>query len=275
MRTKKDLRFFVIGVFIGSIIVGITLALSACSTSATATYVPPTRKPTSIPPTATAKPTQEPTDVPPTATAKPTLYARPHLCIPNQEPVEADVVRIVDGDTIEVSVVGAIEKVRLIGIDTPERGEAGFQEASNATSHFVSGKTVLLWQDVSDRDRYNRLLAYVTVGKVFLNYELVARGFAQSYRYPPDTSCADVFDSIDRTLIKPTATKRPAIIIIPPTQPPAQSNNCHPSYEGACLLIGDDCAGGSGNGPNYTGTVRVVGYDEFGLDSDGDGWGCE
>jgi endonuclease YncB( thermonuclease family) len=264
MRKKRHVRFFAVGVFIiWLIILAVTLLLSSCAPTPTATYVPPTRKPTTIPPT---------------ATAKPTLFARPHLCIPNQEPVEADVVRIVDGDTIEVAVVGAVEKVRLIGIDTPERGEAGFEEASAATSNMVSGKTVLLWQDVSDRDRYDRLLAYVTVGKVFVNYELVARGFAQSYRYPPDTSCADVFDKIDRTRIAPTATKRPAIIIVPPTQPPAQTNNCHPSYEGACLLIGAgdyDCAGGGGNGPNYTGKVRVVGYDEFRLDRDGDGWGCE
>ena len=61
-----------------------------------------------------------------------------------------------------------------------------------------------------------------------------------------------------------------------PIQPPAQS--CHPSYVGACLLIGAgdyDCRGGSGNGPNYTGRVRVVGPDEFGLDRDNDGIGCE
>jgi hypothetical protein len=55
--------------------------------------------------------------------------------------------------------------------------------------------------------------------------------------------------------------------------------SCHPSYQGACLKegIGDyDCAGGSGNGPNYvSGPVRVVGYDEFDLDRDGDGVGCQ
>ena len=56
------------------------------------------------------------------------------------------------------------------------------------------------------------------------------------------------------------------------------SGNCHPSYKGACLdpnASDYDCAGGSGNGPKYTGPVRVVGYDEFGLDADGDGYGCE
>jgi len=65
----------------------------------------------------------------------------------------------------------------------------------------------------------------------------------------------------------------------PPTPPPtAPPQNCHP-YEGECLKVGIgdyDCAGGSGNGPNYVqGTVRVVGPDEFDLDRDGDGWGCE
>jgi hypothetical protein len=53
---------------------------------------------------------------------------------------------------------------------------------------------------------------------------------------------------------------------------------CHPSYKGRCLKInaGDyDCIGGSGNGPNYTGRVRVVGPDVFRLDADRDGIGCE
>ncbi len=54
-------------------------------------------------------------------------------------------------------------------------------------------------------------------------------------------------------------------------------SECHESY-GGCLKKNAwdyDCAGGSGNGPNYTGKVRVFWYDEFGLDRDKDGWGCE
>ena len=53
---------------------------------------------------------------------------------------------------------------------------------------------------------------------------------------------------------------------------------CHPSYTGACLdpnASDYDCLGGSGNGPKYTGRVRVVGPDVFRLDADHDGWGCE
>lgn len=65
----------------------------------------------------------------------------------------------------------------------------------------------------------------------------------------------------------------------PKTTPvtPKPTSSCHPSYSG-CLKMnaGDyDCAGGSGNGPNYTGTVQVYGSDPFDLDRDNDGWGCE
>ena len=65
----------------------------------------------------------------------------------------------------------------------------------------------------------------------------------------------------------------------PTPKPAARASNCHPSYTGECLKQGAgdyDCAGGSGNGPNYVyGTVRVVGWDEFDLDRDNDGYGCE
>jgi hypothetical protein len=60
-------------------------------------------------------------------------------------------------------------------------------------------------------------------------------------------------------------------------KPPAKKH-CHPSYAGACLdpnAYDYDCIGGSGNGPKYTGRVRVVGPDVFRLDADHDGWGCE
>jgi hypothetical protein len=57
----------------------------------------------------------------------------------------------------------------------------------------------------------------------------------------------------------------------------AAASNCNPNYSG-CLDPNSsdyDCAGGSGNGPDYTGMVQVLGYDEYGLDADGDGIGCE
>jgi hypothetical protein len=63
-----------------------------------------------------------------------------------------------------------------------------------------------------------------------------------------------------------------------PTGPTGMARKCHPSYKLRCLkpnAYDYDCAGGSGNGPLYTGRVKVVGPDVFRLDADGDGWGCD
>lgn len=75
---------------------------------------------------------------------------------------------------------------------------------------------------------------------------------------------------------EPVQTSAPAPEPEPVAPPP--SNDCHPSYTGACVPanVSDvDCAGGSGNGPFYTGRVNVVGPDVYDLDRDGDGVGCE
>jgi hypothetical protein len=62
----------------------------------------------------------------------------------------------------------------------------------------------------------------------------------------------------------------------PPPTPPPPPPECHPSYDPCVPFASDvDCQGGSGDGPSYTGTVRVIGLDEYGLDDDGDGVGCE
>lgn len=76
---------------------------------------------------------------------------------------------------------------------------------------------------------------------------------------------------------QPRPRPKPVPAPAPPSDP-APSPSCDPSYSGACLdpnASDYDCAGGSGNGPLYTGTVYVVGDDHYGLDSDGDGVGCE
>jgi len=68
-----------------------------------------------------------------------------------------------------------------------------------------------------------------------------------------------------------------SVVASEPSNTKPVTSSCHPNYSG-CLKqnAGDyDCAGGSGNGPNYTGPVRVYGSDPFGLDRDKDEWGCE
>lgn len=101
------------------------------------------------------------------------------------------VLMVVDGDTIRVRMGGAIESVRLIGIDTPETKHPDLPvqcfgpEASAKASELLAGKTVRLEFDDSQgrRDRYERLLAYVHVDDVHVNELLVRQGYAREYTY--------------------------------------------------------------------------------------------
>jgi micrococcal nuclease len=108
------------------------------------------------------------------------------------------VTRVIDGDTIEVSIRGVIEKVRYIGIDTPEIGKPFFEESTEANRRMVEDKTVTLVQDVSERDRYGRLLRYVYVGELFVNAELLHQGYAQVATYPPDVKYINFFLQLQR-----------------------------------------------------------------------------
>lgn len=104
------------------------------------------------------------------------------------------VTRVVDGDTIELS---SGQKLRYIGIDTPEtvdpRRPVGCfgKEASNENKKLVEGKEVILEKDVSDKDKFGRLLRYVYLplpegNLLFVNDYLVREGFAKVLTYPPD-----------------------------------------------------------------------------------------
>jgi len=86
--------------------------------------------------------------------------------------------------------------VRYIGINTPEnvaQGEWMSAEATTRNKEFVLGKNVTLVRDVRETDRYGRLLRFVFVGDILVNYELVREGYAQATPYPPDISCKGVF----------------------------------------------------------------------------------
>lgn len=105
----------------------------------------------------------------------------------------ARVTHVTDGDTIDVSLDGRDERVRLVGINAPEatHDECFSGEATAALADLVEGRSVRLVRDESDRDDYGRLLRYVFVGDTFVNEALVRHGFAQAYRYEPDTAEAD------------------------------------------------------------------------------------
>lgn len=127
--------------------------------------------------------------------------------------MSARVVRVTDGDTIRVSFEsGREESVRLIGVDTPESTreiEPFGKEAAAFTKSQLEGKTVLLEMDVTERDRFGRLLAYVWLSqpsndkepevkaKMF-NAKLMLQGFAQVMTIAPNVKYADMFITFER-----------------------------------------------------------------------------
>jgi micrococcal nuclease len=115
-------------------------------------------------------------------------------------------VRVVDGDTIRVVQDGREEPVRYIGVDTPETVKPGSgvecfgKAASRANEELVEGERVRLIEDIEARDRYGRRLAYVyrTRDGLFVNAELVRRGFATAATFPPNVVHADEFAELAR-----------------------------------------------------------------------------
>jgi len=117
--------------------------------------------------------------------------------------VEARVIRAVDGDTIEARVDGRDEYVRYIGVDTPEtvKPDTPVQcfgpRASLFNHRLVEGRRVRLVFGVERRDAYGRLLAYVYVGRRFVNAALARRGLARSLTIPPNDRFAALFRHLE------------------------------------------------------------------------------
>lgn len=119
-------------------------------------------------------------------------------CIPTRAPEEATLARVVDGDTIDVSIGGRTVRVRYIGVNTPERDQPYYQEATDANRRLLGSDTLLLYKDTSETDQYGRLLRYVVAGDRFVNLELVRQGYAQAATYPPDVACSGTFVAAER-----------------------------------------------------------------------------
>ena len=116
-------------------------------------------------------------------------------------PKEAYVISIIDGDTIEFSNG---EKVRYIGIDTPELGKyvegdwiycpsPYAEEAKQFNQKLAEGRYVRLEFDVQKKDVYDRLLAYVYTKETMVNLEMLRQGYAMIYIYPPNVKYKDAF----------------------------------------------------------------------------------
>ena len=120
------------------------------------------------------------------------------LCTCSSAPDTATVTQVIDGDTI---TIGTGQRVRYIGIDTPEvhpQQEAYGMEAWQANRQLVEGKKVRLEKDVSNTDKYGRLLRYVYVDDIMVNAELVRLGLAEAKTYPPDTKYQDILAQLEK-----------------------------------------------------------------------------
>lgn len=114
-----------------------------------------------------------------------------------ETPVNAEVIRISDGDSIIVRLGNKKEKLRLIGIDAPEiRQRPWGQMAKRHLKGLIGNSQVKIETDVVKRDRYGRLLAYVwTADGRFVNLEMLRDGYAVIYTFPPNVSHVDEFST--------------------------------------------------------------------------------
>ena len=106
---------------------------------------------------------------------------------------------VIDGDTIEVDGQRQKYRVRYIGVDTPERDEPFYQEATEANRRMVEQQEVILVRDVSETDQYGRLLRYVYLQDgTFVNAELIGQGYGRVVTFPPDVAQIDLFTRLQR-----------------------------------------------------------------------------
>jgi len=207
--------------------------------------------------------------------------------------LDGSMVSVTDGDTVRVRLEGGgVERVRLIGIDTPELHdprtvvECFAAEAAAETQRLLpAGAAVRLETDVEPRDRYGRLLAYVwrADDRLFVNETLVEGGWAVPYRYPPNVRYADRFTRLGREAREanrglwgacgnadtPAAT---TTTVAPPVDTGGGGDGCDPNYAGACIPISAtdlDCSDVQAR------NFRVVGTDIHHFDGDHDGIACE
>ncbi len=100
--------------------------------------------------------------------------------------------RVYDGDTIDVEMDGQIYRLRYIGVDSPEREEPFYEEATDFNRNLVERQTVVLVKDVSETDQYGRLLRYVYLPDgTFVNAALISNGMARLVTFPPDVAQTD------------------------------------------------------------------------------------
>ncbi len=107
---------------------------------------------------------------------------------------QAFVERVIDGDTIFLSTQ---ERVRLIGINAPEKNQACFEESFQMLKLLIEQKNISMLRDISEKDKYGRLLRYVFVENENINLIMVQKGFAFSFPFEPDVKFVEQFNNAE------------------------------------------------------------------------------
>jgi endonuclease YncB( thermonuclease family) len=226
--------------------------------ASTGHFIPPTTT-TTVAPTSTTAPA---TTAAPTTTGAPTTVAVSTV----------RVTRVIDGDTVDVSDGS---RIRLIGIDTPERGECGYAQATKYLEGLVGVKAVVLVAGARDDvDRYGRLLRYVEVDGVDANFEMIIAGLAiarydsrNGYgRHDREDQYVYADNATPSSLICDTPTTAAPAPPPPPPPPPPSGGGTDPRF-GTCKE-----AKANGYGPYYQGVDPEYGWYR---DADKDGVVCE
>jgi len=208
------------------------------------------------------QPTASPTKKLTTA-AKPTPTPRPRPKLPSTYLVT----HVVDGDTVDLANG---QTVRLVGIDTPERGQCGSTEATNNLARLVLDRRVRLTVSDEDQDRYGRLLRYVNIGNIDAGLRQIKRGFAIA-RY--DSRDGYGYHPREPVYIRADHASKPFTCPNPKPAPKARgllsAGSCMAGYSPCLPITGDLDCGDIGH------SVLVTGSDPYRLDADGDGTGCD
>jgi len=193
----------------------------------------------------------------------------------SEDPIRqhAFVQRVIDGDSIEVILDGETYQLRYIGIDAPEIGMPLFKGAMEANEVFVEHQIVELERDISDLDKYGRLLRYVYLldGRM-VNIELVGSGWAYAIAYPPDVKHQDLIISSEQE------AKKEGIGLWAPLETPAQDLAISTEYDihvdPACSQFNAPGNDNDNKNEEYVcianrglGTVELIGWsirDEYG-----------
>lgn len=216
------------------------------------------------------------------------------------KPILYKVIKVIDGDTVDVDISGKTQRLRLIGIDTPETNdprkpvECFAKEAKSKLTELLTNKQVKLEADASqdNRDKYDRLLRYIILDGKNVNKQLIEEGYAFEYTYKIPYKFQREFKAAENNArasakglwatntcngekgkpvtVVPTVKPQPSPPA-PKTPPESQSSGCDANYSGGCVpnvSYDLDCS-------DISFSVKVVGTDKHRFDRDGDGYGCE